>query len=257
MQSDQPPHALGPGSFTPGLHTVKELRGCMNHGACTGRFWQWAVGPPNQLLTMADINQIWIRRNDPSIWSAFRSVVRFMRDVMRGESIWGGGVRGNFPRFTRCTQRSSLAGTRSYYHMALGGLRPTCIGVVRWGNREYFAEDDTPFPHPFRPVMRDTPHINDVGYLVELMCAVLWIYGDSQLVLCVVAENTASDRWVENGNPRRPHGPLSTRTFHMWLRKRAFRLFSFYSRSGSDIYPRIAYRARPLLTSNAGLGPMV
>ena len=122
---------------------------------------------------------------------------------------------------------------------------PSRIGGVNWNTRGYFVEEPDKFTRPLLPTTRDLPHINEIEYLVEVMCTALWGYDDNRLIICGVTDNITSNSWITKGKARRGAGLTIARTFHLWLLRQAFKFYSFYSRSEHNISADFLSRSPP------------
>ena len=112
-----------------------------------------------------------------------------------------------------------------------GDATPTCFAGINWSTREFFCESPDRFISPFLPKGRMIAHINEIEYLVEIACAVMWGEDEDSLVLCGITDNTCSNMWLTKGHARKGAGLRLTRVFHHWVLQRHFRFFSFYCRS--------------------------
>ena len=87
------------GDISVDIHSMEELRGCMNNWLLTGRIRKRLVEHVNGLLGFADNTLVWIRGGGIRRLYAFLNVVRFLRDMTKGPDSWMSRFPGAFSEF--------------------------------------------------------------------------------------------------------------------------------------------------------------
>ena len=88
------------GNMTVDIHSLRELRGCVNRWLATGRIWKWLVAPANGLLGFSDNALIWVRCADIHRRYPFWGVAQFRRGMTREPGFW-------WPLFLACSRNWS------------------------------------------------------------------------------------------------------------------------------------------------------
>ena len=85
---------------------------------------------------------------------------------------------------------------------SLGATADSLIGI-----QNDFAEHPDVFDRPFIPDNRIRPHIDDVEFHLEIMCAVVRISDRAELLVCGCKDNASPDMWITKGQARRGMAP--------------------------------------------------
>ena len=242
--------------FTPGclaldLHSLQELRGCINHWANTGRVWKWLAEPTNQTMQYADSNGIWIRCDAPGPMDIFLG-----SGAIRPRFVGPTGLMARAPRWCfseligmrKELTSPSTARDRVWFS---GDATPTKIGGVNWNARGFFAEGPSEFVRTFLPNRRDAAHIDEAEFLTEVARSVLRMQNAPGFLAFGIPENACSDMWKSNGEALKGDGLQQTRTLRSRPLARKFRIYSFYCRSGRNQTAE-CYRVLPPAKSTIG-----
>ena len=231
------------GNYVLALKDVQELRGCINHWACTGRTWKWLVHPINQMLGFADSAGVWIRCNDQTIWHSFWHAIIFMREIVEDEDNWSTLFTGKFSELAGATHELTLPNQHRQLVWFSADATPSCIGGINWSNKTFFVAEPKEYITPLCPSSREHAHISEIEFTVEVLCTVLWGTDNPDLIVCGLTDNTCSNMWIMTGKAKHGIALTLTRTFHKWLLSRKFRFCSFYIRSGHNISADFLSRA--------------
>ena len=223
------------GNYVIGLRNIQELRGCVNHWACTGRVWKWLIPPINQLLGYADSLGIWIRCNEPEVRDAFWHTIQFMREMVADETNWPVLFTGVFSELIGIHQELTLPNIDRTATWFSADATLTCIGGVNWRTKEFSVSDPVEYIAPLCPSTRQQGHISEIEFMVEVLCTVVWGVNNPSFILCGLTDNTCSNTWIMSGKARHGVALTLTRTFHKWLIRQHFRFFSFFIRSGHNV----------------------
>lgn len=112
---------------------------------------------------------------------------------------------------------------------------PACFGGGNWDSNEPLTADHQEFLGALLPGHRKTGFISDAEFLVDVMCAVVWIQDAPHLGIFGLARNGFSNMRITKGEANGGVALNLTRRFHMWMLHRNFRFYSFYIRSGRKI----------------------
>ena len=99
------------------------------------------------------------------------------------------------------------------------------------------------FISPFIPSTRSGGHIDELGFLTEILRTVTWNVDTPNLAICGIADNSSSNMRYRKGGAKRGEGLQLTRTFRRWLHEQKFGMHSFYFRPGHNMAADFLTRA--------------
>lgn len=99
----------------------------------------------------------------------------------------------------------------------------------------FFIDRRRGFIFPRFPDILEDARINEIESLAEVMRTAIWGRDPNNLVVRDVTDSMCSDMWITARKERRGAGMQITRKCRIFPIRRAFRMFSFYCRSGRNI----------------------
>ena len=112
--------------------------------------------------------------------------------------------------------------------------RPRCFALFRTvllETRGYFYCSPGGCVAPFLPPGRTDAHIDEIEFLAEVVCAVIWVGDVANLVLFGITDNSRANMRIAKGHAKKGAGLRLARAFRHWVIRSQFRYISPYCRS--------------------------